>query len=331
MRKNTAVFGLTIVAVGSLLAYVSYKSDPQPAPAQSAGPCTAIEPQPGFPRSWESSISVSTYSIANARNGNLLTVIPIIGWSGRGLPLGMALYHNSANVDSTLNLTRGMGFDLGDGWTTSYSDQLIIDTNQITVIAEDGTRGVFTLNGSNWDAPPGVHDVLTQEGSEWRLTHKNQTFHEFDSAGLLSKVVDAAGNETIVSRDPENGNRITAVTDASLRALNFQYDPQNPDRLLKFHDPRHSSDPEELTDRFWTMTYDLSGSIMSVTDPLIEANADQFAYDVNGRITTLTDKDGDAFGYAYLLGRIDVVTDPASPSPLTQEFAFDCILVVHSA
>ena len=34
-KKNTTTLALTIVAIGSFFAYVAYKSDPQPAPAQS--------------------------------------------------------------------------------------------------------------------------------------------------------------------------------------------------------------------------------------------------------------------------------------------------------
>lgn len=37
MRRKNVALGLTVVAVGSLFAYVAYQSDPQPAPAQSGG------------------------------------------------------------------------------------------------------------------------------------------------------------------------------------------------------------------------------------------------------------------------------------------------------
>ena len=65
-------------------------------------------PEPGFPRPWEVGIGVSTYSTANTANGNLITAIPIIGWSGVGPDIEMVLYHNSANVNSDFDLTRGM-------------------------------------------------------------------------------------------------------------------------------------------------------------------------------------------------------------------------------
>jgi len=105
----------------------------------------------------------------------------------------MNLYHNSATVDATYDTTRGMGFNLGPGWTTSYSSH-ILDEQHVgnrTVIADDGTRDFFTPRGAGWDGPPGVHDKLTFDDTAqvYRLTHKDQSYHEYDNEGLLIAIV----------------------------------------------------------------------------------------------------------------------------------------------
>jgi hypothetical protein len=51
------------------------------------------------------------------------------------------------------------------------------------VVGDDGTLNDFTLSGSNWVAPPGIHDTLTQVGDEWRLTRKNASYRHFDEDG----------------------------------------------------------------------------------------------------------------------------------------------------
>jgi hypothetical protein len=95
-----------------------------------ACPHAPAHPEPGPGRPWEGELAVATFSSVNLRHGNVFTEIPIVGWSGRGPSLSISLYHNSANVDSTLPLTRSIGFDLGPGWTISYSAQILFDPPQ---------------------------------------------------------------------------------------------------------------------------------------------------------------------------------------------------------
>lgn len=77
--------------------------------------CVMVGPIPGPARSWEADVPVSTYSAVNARHGNLFTSIPIVSWSGVGPDMDMRLYHNSALVNTTFDLTTNVGFNLGPG------------------------------------------------------------------------------------------------------------------------------------------------------------------------------------------------------------------------
>ena len=52
-----------------------------------------------------------------------------------------------------------------------------------------------------------------------------------------------------------------------------------------------------------------------------------FGYDTDGRITSITDKDGNRSDYAYREGRVSVVTDPQiegdpPPERVTQDFYY---------
>ena len=99
--------------------------------------CTPPAAEAGFARPWEASIRVSTYSTVNTRHGNLLTVIPVIGWNGVGPDMGFALYHNSAAVEEDSLTETSLGFDVGPGWSTSYSGVTLF--NSLSLHA----KGVF--------------------------------------------------------------------------------------------------------------------------------------------------------------------------------------------
>jgi len=192
-RRSTwrlARSAVIVVAVGTAIVAGAFIFFPKQQTAQAilCTSCNAHVPEPGPARPWEVDIPVSTYSRVNTRNGNLFTAIPIVSWSGRGPDMNMMLYHNSANVGVTDTYASATGFSVGDGWSISYSDHLLFSDYPytITVVAADGTKDVFTQNGANWDAPLGVHDRLEPTPAPghpdlWRLTHKNQSYHEFSN------------------------------------------------------------------------------------------------------------------------------------------------------
>ena len=154
--------------------------------------CTPPLPEPGPARPWEAQVSVSTYSSVNTRNGNVFTAIPIVSWSGIGPDMNMMLYHNSANATSGYSIADVVGFDLGPGWSLSYSDHLRLNElpNKVTLVAANGTKNVFWWSSSQqrWSPPGGVYDELTQDAENpriWKLKHKDQSFHEFSTLAQL--------------------------------------------------------------------------------------------------------------------------------------------------
>ncbi len=293
----------------------------------------ASTPQPGTPRSWEAGVQVGTYSVANLHHGNLLTAIPILGWSGRGPGMAINLYHNSATVEEvTLDLTRAMGFDLGEGWTTSYSAQIIGDCSTpttATIIADDGTRSVYTWVSSAWEPPDGVYDVLDCDTNGWTITSKDQTVITFDTAGLLSKITDSSDNSLTVTRDALNNDRITTITDASGRDVDFNYDIN--DFLISIVDP--TQDTFYVPTRTWDLAYEPSGRLDTVTLVMDRSYVNTFDYDSDGRLNSVSDAEGRAYSYTYFASSgpkiaipnaIKKVTDPppSNGPALYQSFSY---------
>ncbi|MCG3137522.1 MAG: hypothetical protein HJJLKODD_01368 [Phycisphaerae bacterium] len=271
-------------------------------------------PQPGSARPWQGEIGVATYSSVNLDNGNLLTVLPLEGlaWSGRGPGVSFAFFHNSA-----------------DGlWRHSYSTHLQFDSaTQIRLIGDDGAAVKFTESAGVWDAEAGFHMQLAPDGSNWRVTFTDQSVTLFDSAGRLVSLADAAGNAVTLQRDSQHDFRISSITDAPGRVLNFHYDAG--DRLDYVEEGFETEDEDQVpVNRRWSFGYDANGRLNQVTDPMAH-HIDVTLYDTASRIRFLADKNGDAFEYQYdSSGRCKKVLDPAPYAGQTQKFQYNGIVMV---
>jgi RHS repeat-associated protein len=324
-RRSTwrlARSAVIVVAVGTVIVAGAFIFFPKQQTAQAilCTSCSAHVPEPGPARPWEVDIPVSTYSRVNTRNGNLFTAIPIVSWSGVGPDMNMMLYHNSANVGVTDTYATATGLTVGkrpctppcntgSGWSISYSDHLLFnDPYTITVVAADGTKDVFTQNGANWDAPLGVHDRLEPTPAPghpdlWRLTHKNQSYHEFEkipptppgaTVARLNRVVDATGNAMMLTY---GDGVLVHLEDASGRRLVFNTDPVFlPGLLGGIQDPEEGSNEPygcTLTPRNWVFYYE-AGRLEHISDARGHENT--FIY------------------YPYPDGRLDAVSDKHDPS-----------------
>jgi hypothetical protein len=280
--------------------------------------CSPPLPQPGPARPWEAEIAVSTYARVNMRNGNVFTAIPVVSWSGIGPDMNMMLYHNSAAVGDAASFHDAVGFDLGPGWSISYSDRLLLDQlpSKITLVRADGIRDVFTWSSAQqtWSPPSGVHDVLTEVAGEldptWRVQHKNQSYHEFRQFGgtggfaRLDKVVDATGNgatgATLVYAT-ETCGLVSHVRLARIyggggdRHIDLPYTAGSCDPLTAIFDPRDEvCGPPPLPsctidNRYWTFEYEsASGRLKKFTGP--RGKPIDLTYHIDGRIQTISDR-----------------------------------------
>lgn len=110
----------------------------------------------GAPRVWEGSMAVNPYSVVNLYDGNVFTVLPIVGWSGVGPDVQFSFYHNTA--DNT--------------WRTSYSAQLteVKAGTSMMLVQDDGREVMFTNSGQGWDSAAGYHLKLENDGTTWTVT-----------------------------------------------------------------------------------------------------------------------------------------------------------------
>ncbi|UCE60181.1 MAG: hypothetical protein JSU63_00230, partial [Phycisphaerales bacterium] len=312
------------------------KDDPPPFPCRPPA-------QPGYPRPWEASIPVSTYGVANAINRNLLTVIPIVEWSGVGPDLSFTLYHNSATVDSEYDLGTGLDFDLGPGWSTSYSAQVIdLDDSEYLVVGDDGTQDIHDCSSWPCVAPPGVHDILTVWAGGRYVTHKDRSAHMFDGDGNLTHFYDAQGNHISIDRQPANDK--TVITDASGRTLELNYSDDTPPQLESIVAPAIDVDGtlQDIAERTWTMVYNVDDRLGRIEEEdyyVAGAFYTEIEYDDDGRISELSDKhggssgSGDTYTFTYVVdtepdpdvyyNELLTVTDP-EPGELTQSFDTTC-------
>ncbi len=300
---------------------------------------------PGKP--WEAQVSVSTYSSVNTHNGNLLTAIPIVSWSGLGPEMNVMLYHNSANASSGYSIANVVGFNLGPGWSISYSDHLRLEQlpNSVTVVHADGTRDLYQRYQQTWSRPYAAADVLTQlDATTWRLTAKDQSYREFspvvfagDTIPRLARIVDATGNALVVSWTVVPTTRLLSVTDAANRPVNFVYGLSGPDqgRLLELQDPA-DADPN-WHDRKWTFSYNPAGRLSEIEDAMQSDRPNDggylnlLEYDAVGRLTSVSDKcdscsSDDKFGFTYSpVGHLVQVLDPTGDGGgHTQQLAVLC-------
>ena len=80
---------------------------------QSGTHYTSCDSAPGSTYPWEASVAGT-----NTGNGNKLTSIPIVGWTGLGgMPVSFTLSHNSQSTHNS---------ELGQKWTHSYDLYLVV-------------------------------------------------------------------------------------------------------------------------------------------------------------------------------------------------------------
>jgi RHS repeat-associated protein len=290
------------------------------------GTGTGVSPQAGAPFPWEAGLQVSTYSSVNLFNGNLLTRITLTSWTGIGPDIDLALYHSSGAVEPTIYVPPGAGYNLGPGWSLSYSGQIIDQSsqNKAYVVEDDGLVKLYTRANSSspWVPPDGVHDELTYDsGSQtWTLTRKNQWQRKFNSDGLLLEERDA--NQVDFGSELGVGLRVTIdrYEDDSLKEIR---DAAGRQIFFKYHEGEVEGDDWihiYTNQEGWRLELAANGRLETVK-VMVEDNAEiDFTYLTDGYLDTVSDKASRTYTYDYdTNNRLSLVTDPET---LTQELLY---------
>jgi len=154
---------------------------------------------------------------------------------------------------------------LGLGWTHNYNMWLEEKDNPllhgVLVHYPDGRTAKFTDTGHGFEPPPDLHDLLTRQGSGYKLLRPDQTAYYFNSEGRLARIQDRHSN-----------------------TLTFEYTGGDLTRIV------------DTVGRTFTLEYE-DGRIVRLTDPL--GRTLRYSYDDQANLRTFTDARGGVWHYEY--------------------------------
>jgi YD repeat-containing protein len=176
----------------------------------------------------------------------------------------------------------------GPNWRSNYEEHLLFaDGNGfLEYVRADGSVWYFGAAGLSPNvykaAAPAIDTSTTvTEGSpNWTVTFKSGEKRQFDATtGALMAIVDRNGNTTSLTYD--SSHRLTTVTDAAGRHLNFTYASPSSNLVTGV-----SSDVGISL----SYAYDASGRLSVVTKP--DNTTVSFDYNPNSMITAVRDNEG---------------------------------------
>ncbi|MFI9182074.1 DUF6531 domain-containing protein [Streptomyces goshikiensis] len=208
--------------------------------------------------------------------------------TGPGVPLTLERTYRSDSTATGL---------LGRGWATPFDARLTLATGKATYRTGDGASFVFTqASDGTYTAPAGTTAKLVKGTNTYTVTTPDHTVRTFDSAGLLTSVVGAAGKGLSLTYA---SGKLASVKDAAGRTTSVT--PGADGLLSKVSLPDGTSVSYGYTDGLLTSvadpagrtssyTYDTNKRLSSYTDPA--AGKVSNAYDSTGRIKSQTDQNG---------------------------------------
>ncbi len=173
----------------------------------------------GSGRRWGASYGVSRFSNVDLRTGVVQTTIGLADVRPLGPPLQFALHHSSEATVAGAPRTPFAHVSLGGNWRTSYGGYVRGNNGDgaITLVHDDGAIDLYTRNDSTpavrpYNPPRGVYNDLRWDAaaSAWVLTTPAQSKVQFvdglpasDGIFVVQKLIDSAGNESVVLPSPD--------------------------------------------------------------------------------------------------------------------------------
>lgn len=240
-------------------------------PDQSAemGPCTQCQAQAGAP------INLFTGNVWIQQQDYVLP----------GLGGGMELTRSWNSMWSNNRPPKQVGM-FGDGWTSTYEENLSQTANGLKYWSGAGTAWTFTFNSSNstysLTIPSDARATLVFDSTanQYTLTLKDGNKRIFDSNGRMVELLDRNSNATTLGYDASG--RLSTVTDAGGRILTFAYgDPSNVNQVTTISDAAGT---------IATYTYAANGILTSVA--YADGSGFRFTSDPTDLITSVTDPTG---------------------------------------
>ncbi len=240
-------------------------------------------------------LEVNTYS-GNLYYKNALYALPGPGGENS---LAIGFVYNS---QSTAN-----DFGYGYGWTSSFNTAYEFVGSDVLMRYPDGSSDLFTWNGSGYDAPTGIYDVLEEYApNEYRLTTLDGMVMEFSNGEhkRITSITDRNGNTQSITYDGSGYPQ--TITDPCGRMITLTF---SGGQLTTIDDP--STTPARQV----SLGYDAFGNLQSITDP--NGHTISYTYDVNRNMTQLQDARGSLFNIGYdASGRVSSLTNALSTTTI---------------
>ena len=215
-------------------------------------------------------------------------------------------------------------YPLGPGWHHTYNTVLRAPTGNnpyVTVTWADGQATFWEEDGSDWKpVTRDLHDTLAKDGAQWVVTRTNLDVYRFDSGGRLLSIADRNGNTVAITYDATHTRRISSVTDAVGRMLNFDYRPDGlltsvsaqfvtPARIVLFN---YTNDRlTQVTDvlgQHIDYTYDAHGYLATVKDQRqVTVVTNTYAPDGSGQVKKYRDGNGNETEFQYRSGETEII------------------------
>lgn len=214
----------------------------------------------------------------NSYNGSLFYQRADLSVPNRGMDLEAVFYYNSSANEQN--------YGYGNGWSFGNEMRYINDSLGIIIEQGDGRQDLYTRYGNTFEAPAGVFNTLSFEGTSYKLTTKDGTQYLFGDAE--SKRVTQIKNRynNALNFTYADGN-LTSIADINGRSILFEW---NSDGLMTQMSTSFDS-------RTWTYAYDENGNLISMTNPM--GAIVRYAYNKDNRIKTFIDEGGYATHITY--------------------------------
>lgn len=251
--------------------------------------------------------STAAPAYLNTQTGNLMTVMPIVGWKiPGGMNLNLTMYHNSQdNLDIGWGMNWRSSFDMRAIYTgTNYTSK----AGKYIVSYPSGKRLVFTnpnpLVSNVYYPPTGFYDVLSRStlvGSQaCILRTRDQITYAFDLNGFLISIWDRYRNTINITRNSAT-HAISSVSDSYGNKLTFTYVGTE---YYGHYTTVVTSTGNTYTFSIPTQAYNNSIWVLrSVTFPAPisggQTSTETFYYDLSAGIAQEVSRDGQAYGFHY--------------------------------
>ncbi|PZF10935.1 type IV secretion protein Rhs [Curtobacterium sp. MCPF17_011] len=241
----------------------------------------------------------------NTATGNFLESELDLGFTGASEQLRLTRMYNS--LDDRVGV-------FGRGWASVLETGLAVDDEGASLTQADGRVLRFPRDGEGWDRAVGEHVRLTHEGDQLVVRDSDGGWWAFSPSGTWLAAgtgpgttvrVDRSADGTVSRLANERGRwidvesldgRVVVARGSDGRRVEYQYDDAG--QLTHVHAPAG------------TRTYEwVDGLVVAVVDEhgVVEARN---TYDDRRRVVEQVTPHGRTVRFAYLPGRVTVVSDP---------------------